>query len=582
MSRAEKIIRQVIEELSPRQGEVVSGGTYEDEPILRTGRQLLEAQLATTRQTQRLDRPRLPQQEREASLSSSKRVPSQIKAMRALAKGRGRQRGYYQGGAELFFKQAVLMEDYTDDCPFTGNFVSYYPTYESMPDQVLRGYFCWRTRFRKGRTPRAPLAFLFVHIYELLCGVGVTPGEDGLRELTRIYHAYHEDLGCRALESYLPHWMRDYAIYHGLDLSSCESADLMPSSWGHALRAVSVLRQAQEALLSQKSPALWDDATPELPPVSEFISALEEVSAYHIAKSRAMRLHASELEEILCAIFAHLVDHCRRRRKTSFVDGLFGLEYSYPYLMFSSAVFWEREPHPDVTVKLPTGETYLCKDSRWWVASPCDERLPSRGLGLILHTADRLLREHAGDLPSLKPRKAPKYLLKIVDEEVTACLERREAIKAAQVHIDRSKLGGIRVAAGRTREALLVDEEREEREELAPYMRSQLAPTNAAATVGEGQKSPSPELGLTPGPSDGASCPGAVVLTTVQRQILRGLLDGSLDVGALEQTGIMVSLETDMINERFLDLVGDTVIEVDEDAPHLVEDYVEDVREVLL
>ena len=73
MSRAEKIIRQVIEELSPRQGEVVSGGTYEDEPILRTGRQLLEAQLATNRQTQRLDRPRSPQQEREASLSSSKR-----------------------------------------------------------------------------------------------------------------------------------------------------------------------------------------------------------------------------------------------------------------------------------------------------------------------------------------------------------------------------------------------------------------------------------------------------------------------------------------------------------------------------
>ena len=78
MSRAEKIIRQVIEELSPRQGEVVSGGTYEDEPILRTGRQLLEAQQVTARQTQRLDRPRSPQQEREASLSSSKRVSNDI------------------------------------------------------------------------------------------------------------------------------------------------------------------------------------------------------------------------------------------------------------------------------------------------------------------------------------------------------------------------------------------------------------------------------------------------------------------------------------------------------------------------
>ena len=578
MSRAEKIIRQVIEELSPRQGEVVSGGTYEDEPILRTGRQLLEAQLATVRQAQRLDRPRSPRQEREPSLSSSNRVSPQIKAMRALPTARGRRGSNYQGGAELFYKQAVLMEDYTDDYSFTGSFVSYYPTYESMSDQVLRGYFGWRTRFRKGRTPHAPLAFLLVHVYELLCGVGVAPGEEGLRELTRLYHAYHEELGCRALESYLPHWMRDYAIYHGLDLSSCESADLMPSSWGHELQAVSVLRQAQKALLSQRSPALWDGATPGLPSASEFMSALEEVSAYHISKSRAMRLHESELEEILCAVFARLVDHCRRRRKTSFADGLFGFESNYPYLMFSSAVFWEREPHPDVTVKLPTGETYLCKDSRWWVASSCDARLPSRELGVITHTADRLLREHMGDLPPLKPRRAPKYVFKIVDEEVEACLERREAVKAAQVHIDRSKLGGIRVAAGRTREALLVDEEREE---LAPDTRPQPAPTNVVA-AGKGQSSPSPDPGLAPEPSDGVSRPGAVALTAVQRQILHGLLDGNLDVHALEQMGTMVSLETDMINERFLDLVGDTVIETDEDAPHLVEDYVEDVREVLL
>ena len=146
------------------------------------------------------------------------------------------------------------------------------------------------------------------------------------------------------------------------------------------------------------------------------------------------------------------------------------------------------------------------------------------------------------------------------------------------MHIDRSKLGGIRMAAGRTREALLVDEEREE---LAPHMRSQLAPTNVVA-AGKGQSSPSPDPGLAPEPSDGVSRPGAVALTAVQRQILHGLLDGNLDVHALEQMGTMVSLETDMINERFLDLVGDTVIETDEDAPHLVEDYVEDVREVLL
>ena len=41
---------------------------------------------------------------------------------------------------------------------------------------------------------------------------------------------------------------------------------------------------------------------------------------------------------------------------------------------------------------------------------------------------------------------------------------------------------------------------------------------------------------------------------------------------------LAISLCVDAINEVFLDIVGDTILEFDGDAPVLVEDYVDEVR----
>ena len=43
----------------------------------------------------------------------------------------------------------------------------------------------------------------------------------------------------------------------------------------------------------------------------------------------------------------------------------------------------------------------------------------------------------------------------------------------------------------------------------------------------------------------------------------------------------MLSLVVDSINEKLFDVVGDAVIEYEGDDPVLVEDYLEDVREIL-
>ena len=159
-----------------------------------------------------------------------------------------------------------------------------------------------------------------------------------------------------------------------------------------------------------------------------------------------------------------------------------------------------------------------------------------------------MLRLRLGGLPELKEREVPKYVRAIVAEEVARCLDRRAAEEAARVHIDRSALGVIRAAHERTREALLVDEERED-------------------TVED----------LSVEASASAASPASAGLSAEDAAYLRALLDGV----PAEAPGGMPSLAADRINEALFDIVGDTVIEFEGDVPRIVEDYADDVREAL-
>ncbi|MDO5108023.1 MAG: tellurite resistance TerB C-terminal domain-containing protein, partial [Coriobacteriaceae bacterium] len=259
-----------------------------------------------------------------------------------------------------------------------------------------------------------------------------------------------------------------------------------------------------------------------------------------------------ELAECCCAVFARMVDHCRRRRKRGFVDGLFGAAVDEPYAMFRSAVFYDPVRHPDCTVELMSGVRYRCRAGRWSRYRPHRSSEASAELGDILHETDRVLRARLGGFPELKEREVPKYVRAIVAEEVGRCLDRRAAEEAARVRIDRSALVGIRAAHERTREALLVDEERED-----------AVPDSAVV------------LPVEPPVPAASSAPAG--LSAEDAAYLRALLDGV----PAEAPGGMPSLAADRINEALFDLVGDTVIEFEGDVPRIVEDYADDVREAL-
>ena len=599
--KAEEIVEMILK--AARESRVLSGGVYKDEPIVRTGRQAFggkggkggkgspSAGTGRVAQAPRASRPQqaarakteqpaptiwsLGESFSEVVARTTGQVPPRIAEMRELAR-KISSRSFAYADPKLFYAQARLMEDYTDSCPYVGEFVKYFPTYEDMTTAQLRGYFTWRTRWRAGEVANASLSYLFVHVYELLCGVGVRSPLEGFEALGRLRDAYGKKPGNEALVSYLGLWMPDYVIYYGLDRAllgrDAEGAPLE--------RATGVLDQAERAILAAGEKVGWRDALGALAG-EELVFALTAASTYRLERSKVFTDHFDELEECCAAVFARMVDHCAHRRKRGFVEGLFGAATAEPYTMFRSAIFHSTERHPDCEVKLESGVLYRCRGGAWTRCRPHSIMKSSSELGDILHEIDRTLRLRLGGIPELKERELPKYQRAIIEQEVDACLARIAAEEAAKVHIDRSVLRGIRDASVRTREALLVDEERADAPEPATEglaFAASAAPVQVPEPLpAASAPSPAPEP-----PASAAAPTGAVAgLSADDAAILRSLLDGTFNAAALQAKGVMVSLAADRINEALFDLIGDAVIEFEGDEPHVVEDYAEDVREVL-
>lgn len=72
-------------------------------------------------------------------------TPKLLRAMRSLV---ATTRDAWQSRAELFLKQARLMTAYEDNYVYNGMVNQYFPTYDSLSDAQLRGYFTWRTAVR--------------------------------------------------------------------------------------------------------------------------------------------------------------------------------------------------------------------------------------------------------------------------------------------------------------------------------------------------------------------------------------------------------------------------------------------------
>ena len=544
-----------------------------------------------------------------SDLATPSSLPEQYGNVRALARAPEARR---HSDAWLFCEQGRALADVEDDCPYTGTFERYYPTYNAMTDRQLRGYITWRTQLRRGIVTKTSTSFAFVYIYELLNGIGADDRLDAYHRLRQFWDDYR-DLE-PAADRYLRSWLRDYVVYHGLPRSLIADDP--------ALSKELIL---DEALIVVR------DATARTP--EERFAAWATLSSYRVRSSRFYKEYPADVQAVTLGVMGRLAAHyAKGGRKHDLFETLFGERATLPYEMFRACVFYEERPHADVEYELDAVNRYVCAGGRWTCERYQGNRRESTKLGSILKEIDARMRLRYGYPHPLRDEKTPKYLLGFIEKEIDAWLSWKAAHAPRVIEIDRSKLHGIRGDAATVREELLVDEERGEeacgfgsqgdsadREAPGGGLSDELAdgkgaPAGAgddcaslAGSHGRGDDAPidserpgseaflatssgcvalpGEPVGTAAGPSVGAcgadeDAPGPAGLTAQELAFVRGLLAGDAAVppGPVGSLDMLV----DAVNERLFDELGDTAVEFDASGrPAIIEDYADDVRGIV-
>lgn len=581
----------------------------------------------------------------------------------------------------LFVQQALLACDYEDDYEYEGEFSHYFPTYRAMSNAQLRGYFAWRTRVRRGVVEKTSLSFAFVYLYELINGIGSSSPEEGFRKLAAFCEAYRRLDG--RIGRYARIWLDDYVVYHGLDRELLGSgsgseggpgaahgvaygepkagtacgdgrteskegkADARASAWRELAYDEALLKLARQ---EGEEGASGDGAKAETPPTplsdAELAAVLSALASPRLDRSRFCRERPDDVAFVAARTWRALSAYYRKNRKSTLFQHLFGVRARFSYAMFRSAVFWESAPHPDAEYQVSGLCRYICRGGMWQCEQYYRAGERSSELGRMLRAVDWRMRERAGYPHKLREPRVPKYLLGIIDKQIDALEAARAAEAAAEaerearrVSIDFSKLADIRQAAAATREALLVDEEREGGIDPSPtsisadagggsaFASEEAGGTTGRARGGEGadvrggqasdgilaaseslqsgrasdfgdaRGAEGADLSATPAadaaPTDAAisvagaasaasaSSPADGPFSADELAYLACLLEGASDAeraAVLARAGSTDELMADALNEKLYDALGDIAVEDSGDGPQIIEDYVEDVK----
>ncbi|MBQ7898714.1 MAG: TerB N-terminal domain-containing protein [Bacteroidales bacterium] len=467
-------------------------------------------------------RPRNPQ--------PIERVPSMIRTARSLENSSNNN---WQSRESIFLKQAKLLANYEDDYTFNGNVVRYYPTYQALTDQELRGYFSWRTKLRKGDIQKTSLSFAFLYIYELINQVGVENPLDGYYKLKAFQDSYGE-LDSSIL-SYLSKWLTDYVVYYNLDPNLLGDSPQVVFD-----RSITILDMVQD----QDEPKI--------------MYALKQLAPKWLARSKFYGANQADCDTVIVRVLRRVSNHYATRTKKTMVEQYFGKLSQYQVRLFDTAVFCNPLKTRSCEYAVDERCIYRCQNGLWTVTKHAGPLRPSSKLEDVLKTIDAVMREEYSYKHPVKYETDTKWLIKIIREETQALLAEKKAAEAKKITIDYSQLARIREEAAVTQEKLTVEDELEE-----DFPETQTTPECKEDAPAQMQDDPSPALESP--------------LTPAEYRLLQCLLYGQ-DWSWVQAEGYMLSVLSDSINDKLYEIFLDSVMD---DTPALIEDYIDDLKEMV-
>lgn len=483
-------------------------------------------------------------------------VPDRIRRMMKLYR---RGDGSFQEKCRNFYRQGKFMEDYEDDVPWNEEYRHYFPTYHDLNIRQLRGYFTWRAGVRKGNYTPIALSLAYLYLYELLNGIGTGSPEEALQKMEEFAAGFLDSgMGDPGMAKNLRRWMVEYGVIHNV------SPEL-------------VRRYADPATV-ENDRFLEILRNPETSTDEEIFSALCGLGGRKLEESPVIQKDGEKGRRLFAAVWRQ-VSETYSRDGRDFFASCFGERKVFSWYPLANAVYWEERPHPDADYVLDGCRSYCCRNGTWKEVR-YDRLYFNRSLiqGLL----------HAADLGLRRYLKTGRYLRRNPQEDwAEACVEavleaeRREEMEAAKpkIAIDFSGLEQIRRDAAFTRDSLLTEEE-EDWAERRPE--EQGGPAEKLKEPAGEQGGPAGEPEELAGELGGSAAePKLPGLDGLHTRILLDLLEGKSPEAEMKAAHLMPSVAADRINEALFDEIGDNVLECDGDAITVVEDYREDILQML-
>ena len=462
--------------------------------------------------------------------------------------------------AKNFVRQARFMEDYEDDYPWEGELNCYFPAYHDLTVRQLRGYFSWRAKVRKGFFGPLPVSAAYLYVYELLNGIGADSPEDALRKL-KAFEAGFPDAGQgdARMRTNLTHWMTEYAVLN----------DVPPETARQF--ADPALLKRDNALMILKCAAERRD--------EDVFYALCRLSGKKLNESPVFLQDLPRGIRLFAEVWRKAAEAFRERGEDLFAL-CFGSPKTVRWMPLTNALYLPGDPPAERDYALTGCRRFFCRGGDWFTEAYDPQYFDKNRLRGLLHEADRRLRKYLKTGRYLKEDPADAWAGPITEAVIE---EDRRAIREAarpKITLDLSGLDRIRRDAVTTRESLLSEEERLAWEEEAPPASPVPEAPDASALSMVAPNAPnlptkapaSPDL-----PPNASDLP----LDPLQFRILRTLLAGKSPADLIRVNRLMPSLVADTVNELLYDEIGDTVLVCENESLSLVEDYREELEQLL-
>lgn len=505
----------------------------------------------------------------------------------------------------VFRAMGMAVADYEDVSGQRQRFLAFCPAYDMMTQGQLRTYFAWRTDVRWAMAAAQPVprpvssSYAVLYLMELVNGIGTSGPEESYQTAQNFWEAYRRfDF---TIDRLAMSWLQDLADYWGLN-----GGHLPQNIWTQPKVPND---QHLRALIDCRA-ALGDDLAVGglLFTLSDY--APEKNAFFKLTRASQASKQEDMDEERLTKVFRlagaawrQWVQDVPRSQRLKMLGCAAGARRR----LFQNGLF-DMTQAPDRLVVTADGRTLIFSDGLCFEERIAESRTSRMMFLAFLKEAENMLRRQTPGFKPVKNSANPSVMQAFETVAAKEAEARRRAANPAR-KIDFTRLQDIRTDAEVNRDRLVLAEEiaesaqhddRSAYEEPHPTQAVQclfarqsemhdgsLAEDLSPLRRTDNKTAPEPAMQAPPPRFEPESVPlsGALNVPPAGECLtpeLQKALAELLHHGRTDCAGLSPAMFVDRINELLFDAVGDAVLEMTPAGPAVIEDYIDDVKRIIL